>query len=295
MVFETNPKVSIGLCAKDAEKTIRLAIESVVKQDFSHELMEIIFVDDGSKDGTLKIMKECAAETDIRTKIFSGPWRGIAKARNTVVENAAGDYIVWLDSDEILEEDYLKKQMYLMNQNADAGIVTANTAINPDDNLVLMLDKLPIVAEYSYKKRKNASKMPGTGGTTFRTEAIREVGGFDEKLRGACEDIDAAYRMTQAGWVIVQGNSLVHESHGGIMTWSGLWARSYKRGIDCRRLNEKTLAFFSLYRMNPLASLMNGFRYAFLSFIKTRKIISFMLPFFYTLKMTAWFYGFSKR
>ena len=66
------PKVSIGLCAKNAESTIGFAIDSVIQQDFNHELMEIVFVDDGSDDATLRIMKKASSKIDIQVKIFSG-------------------------------------------------------------------------------------------------------------------------------------------------------------------------------------------------------------------------------
>lgn len=285
------PKVTIGLCAKDAQKTIGFALTSVAKQDFDHQLIEIIFVNDGSTDNTLKIVKEFASKIDITTRVFDDGWQGIAKARNKVVFNAAGDYIIWLDSDETIETAFVRQQVQLMDKNPGAGIATAKLGLNSSDNLILQLDELPNIIGY-YKKRKKPSKMPGTGGTVYRVVAIREIGGFDDTLQGACEDIEAASRMVNAGWSIVSGDSYFHESHGSMATLGNVWARSYKRGVDCRRLHNRTSVFFSPYRMNPVASIFMGTYYAILGFIETKKFITALLPFYYAFKMAAWFQGF---
>jgi glycosyltransferase involved in cell wall biosynthesis len=290
----TKPKVTIGMCAKDAEKTIRLAMDSVVAQNFNHELMEIVFVDDGSNDNTLQIMQDLASKIDVKVRIFSGRWKGIAAARNTVVENADGDYIVWLDSDESIEQNFVRKQVFLMDTNPKAGIIAAIPTIESGENLVLTLDILPYVAEYHFRNYNNPLKVPGTGCSTYRLAAVKEVGGFNEKLSGACEDIEVANRIRQAGWLIVRSHSKCRETHGELSSWTALWKKNFNRGIHCRQFQNETNTFFSLYRMNPLASLVAGFRRAFLGYIATKKKIAFLLPLHFTFKMTAWFYGFTK-
>ena len=52
-----NVKVTIGFCVKNAEQTVRDAIRSILKQDFPHEMMELIIVDGYSKDKTLSIIQ----------------------------------------------------------------------------------------------------------------------------------------------------------------------------------------------------------------------------------------------
>jgi len=291
----TKPKVTVGMCAKDAEKSIRLAIDSVIAQDFNHELMEIVFVDDGSSDNTLKIMQDLTSKIDIKMRIFSGKWKGIAAARNTVVENAVGDYIIWLDSDEIMEYDFVRKQVLLMDKNPEVGIIAAMPKIESGENLVLALDLLPYVAEYHFRNYENPLKMPGTGCSTYRLVAVKEVGGFNEKLSGACEDIDVANRVRQAGWLIVRSQAKCRETHGGLSSWSALWKKNFNRGIHSRQFQNETNTFFSFYRMNPLASLVASFRLAILGYIATKQKIAILLPLHFTFKMTAWFCGFTKN
>jgi glycosyltransferase involved in cell wall biosynthesis len=289
------PKVTIGVCARNSEKTIQQAIDSAAAQDYDHKLMEMIFVDDGSTDLTLKMMQASISKVDFHVQIFTGEWRGIAKGRNTVVENAKGDYIIWLDSDEVLVKDFVRKQVQLMDLNPQAAIATGRMGIQPDMSLMLQLDLLPYISEYLTKDWRDPSKLPGTGATTFRLSAIKGVGGFNSTLSGACEDIEVAYRMTQAGWSVVRGDSCFYETHENMITIKELWKRSVRRGIHSRELHCKSPLFFSFYTMNPVASFVAGIRYSFLSFLVTKKKISFLLTFYFPFKMTAWYYGFTKR
>jgi glycosyltransferase involved in cell wall biosynthesis len=295
MVSNTKKKVTIGICAKNAEKTIRQCLESITSQDFDHRLMDIALVDDGSEDKTLQVMKDCSSRNDIDTQIFSGSWRGIGKARNIVVQNALGDYIVWVDSDETIEKSFVKKQTLLMDKNPQAGIAVAKPLINWDDNLVLVLDQLPYVVEFSLQDWKNPMKMPGTGATIYRVEALRQIGGFNEQLSGACEDIEVANKVRKAGWSIIKGDAQYYENHGGLDCWSTLWKRSFERGINSRFFQDVTNTLFPLHRMNPLASLVDSFRYAVFGYSMTKRKIALVLPLHFTFKMTAWYRGFTKR
>jgi len=288
------PQITIGICARNSAKTIAYAIESVIAQDFPHKLIEIIFVDDGSKDATLKIMKMFASKMNIRSKIFSSEWQGLGKARNTVIDNAEGDYIVWLDSDETLDAKFLKAQISLMNQNPKAGIASAALRMVSSGSLLLTLDMIPALVEYDTQDWAKPAKLPGTGGATYRVIAAKQVGGFDEGLSGSCEDIDIANRIRQKGWSIIRGEGKFYETHGNLTTIFELWRRYSNQGRYSRRLYKKSSVFFSLYRMNPIAGFLAGLLYVYRGYKMTNRKIVFLLPFLFFVKMTAWFTGFTK-
>jgi len=289
------PRVTIGICAKNAEKTISAAIESAISQDYPHHLLELILVDDGSEDKTLKLMQQYASNTDIAVRIFSSTWKGIGKARNTVVNNAKGEYIVWLDSDQTIEKEFVKKQVSLMEKNPQAGIAIAQLELREKRNTVLLLELLPAVVEHSCQDWTKPSKLPGTCGATYRVMPVKAVGGFDEKIRGLGEDIDMARRIRQAGWTIITGKAMFYEMHRSISTWGDLWRRYVNRGFHSRYLYEKNPRFFSLYRMNPISSFFIAVMYAIRGYRKTKLKIALLLPFHFSFKMFAWFYGFSKH
>jgi glycosyltransferase involved in cell wall biosynthesis len=290
------PTVTIGMCLRDCENTLRGAIESVIKQDFPHELMEIVFVDDGSKDGTFQIMSSYVSRIDINTKVFRTNARGLGHARNLVVSSANGNYIVWVDADEILPEDYVRKQVEFMEQNPRVGITTGLFEF-VSDNLILYLELVPgIIDHLLYGKRRSfvwkTEKLPGTGGSTFRVKALRQVCGFDERLKGAGEDQDVARRIEDAGWLIRLNNVTFYETHGGMSTIRDLLRKYFWYGWGNQSLYRKNRKLLSLPRMCPPAGFMAGFFYSLTAYevFGQRKV--FLLPLHFGLKMTAWSLGF---
>ena len=93
-------KVSVVIPAYNVEKYIRECLDSLVNQTLKD--IEIICVNDGSTDSTLQIMEEFA-EKDKRVIVKSQENRGISVARNNAIENAKGEYILFVDSDDYIE------------------------------------------------------------------------------------------------------------------------------------------------------------------------------------------------
>ena len=111
-----NIKVTIGLCVRNAEVTIRQAIDSILDQDFPCEHMELIVVDGCSEDGTLDIVKNRIKNSGIESRIFCEK-KGLGYARQIVVDNAQGEYIIWVDSDMLLSRNFMRKQVLFMERN----------------------------------------------------------------------------------------------------------------------------------------------------------------------------------
>ena len=287
------PKVTIGVCVRNCEASVKEAIVSVLDQDFPHELMEIIFVDDGSEDETLRVILDSVSRLDMRVKIFHGKWQGLGPARNVVVDNALGDYIIWVDDDMILPKDHMRKQVEFMEQNPKVGIAKAKYGMCPEEKFVATLENIAYMTADSKYGGKAISRLPGTGGSIFRLEAIRQVGGFDDHITGVGEDIEAAYRVREAGWLIYIGTQAVFYE-GRRKTWKGLWDKYfwYGRsifGVYCRNRN-----IFSLHKMVPPAGLLTGFLYALVAYKLTRRKVVFLLPLHFAFKMTAWYLGFAR-
>lgn len=102
-------KFSVIICAYNIEGYISKAIDSVLKQNF--EDYELILVNDGSEDGTLKILKEYEAKYNGKIIVIdNGKNLGLGKSRNIAINQAKGEYIVHLDGDDLLyEPDTLQK------------------------------------------------------------------------------------------------------------------------------------------------------------------------------------------
>ena len=110
-----NPLVSILIPAFNAEKWIADTLRSAVAQTW--EPKEILVVDDGSKDRTLELVRQFEANG---VRVVKQTNQGAAAARNTAFSLSGGDYIQWLDADDLLSPDKIAKQMAVMLQLGSA-------------------------------------------------------------------------------------------------------------------------------------------------------------------------------
>ena len=101
-----NPLVSILIPAYNAGKWIQQTMESAVNQKYPN--IEVVVVNDGSTDDTLQIVKRFESS---RVKIVDQKNAGGAAARNTALSHAQGDYLQWLDHDDLLAADKIDEQM----------------------------------------------------------------------------------------------------------------------------------------------------------------------------------------
>jgi len=287
-----NPKVTIGVCVRNCQDTLGKVIEGIMAQDYPHELMEVIFVDDGSEDGTLSIVERYVAKMDMQVKIFHHKWKGLGYSRNVVVNNAEGKYIIWVDGDMILPTDHVRVQVEFMEQNSKLGIAKARYGIITKSNILEVLDNIPFVI-YDSKDGSLDLKLPGTGGAIYRVEAIRQAGGFDEKIKGTGEDQDAAFRIKNLGWLIKRSPAIFYERRS--RTWRMVWKKWMWYGFGDYDLFCKNRSIFSLFKMNPLAGFVNGLLQVAPAYKLIRNKFVFLLPFHTSIERTAWCIGFIKK
>ncbi|NWF86637.1 glycosyltransferase [Candidatus Bathyarchaeota archaeon] len=285
------PIVTLGVCVKNCADTIREAIESIIAQNYPHELMEVIFVDDGSEDETLSMIRTYVQKMKMPVKVFHHEWKGLGPSRNIVVKNATGDCIVWVDGDMILPKDFIRKQVEFMEQNPKVGIAGGNLTIYKGSNLVATLENIVSVA-YSIRYGKKAKNLPGTGGAIYRVKAIRQVGGFDERIKGSAEDVDVAFRIKSAGWLVYRDVAFFQE--GAEDTWKALWKKYFWHGYGGHYTFHKHKSVVRIYGMVPPVTFGIGLMYATVAYKLTCRKVFFLLPFHYTFKRIAWCLGFMK-
>ena len=120
------PKVSIIMPAYNAERTVEQSVLSALAQ--THTDFELIVIDDGSKDRTPEILERLAA-TDSRIRVLTNnPNMGVSKSRNRGIAEASGEWIAFLDSDDLWREDKLELQLALAKNNPDAALTYTASA-----------------------------------------------------------------------------------------------------------------------------------------------------------------------
>ena len=100
------PKVSVIIPVYNTEKYVRQAVESIRRQTLKD--IEIIIVNDGSTDGSMTILEELTAQ-DERIKLFSQENQGLSVTRNVGLSHSTGEYVYFMDSDDLLVSDTLLK------------------------------------------------------------------------------------------------------------------------------------------------------------------------------------------
>ena len=145
--------VSIIMPAYNCEKYVVEAIESVINQTYSN--FELIVIDDGSNDSTLKIINDLA-EKDNRIKALQNEKNsGVSATRNRGISIAEGNWIAFLDSDDIWVEEKLEKQMNCVKENNADFIFTASTYIDEDGKPYRGIFEVPEKISYRKLLRQN--------------------------------------------------------------------------------------------------------------------------------------------
>jgi cellulose synthase/poly-beta-1,6-N-acetylglucosamine synthase-like glycosyltransferase len=293
--------VTIGVCVRNCESSIMNLIETIVRQDYPHELMEVVFIDDGSKDQTLSFIKNKISEMSIKAKVYHQEWMGLGPARNMVVKSASGSYIVWVDCNTFLPRDYVRKLENFMEHNPLAGIAAGRyLIINSGENLITTLEDITLrVVEREYKEK--TSKLPGTCGSIYRVRAIRDVGGFDDTIRGAGEDIDAGYKIRKSGWnIYFTIDASFHSVGPG--SWRTLWKKNSWYGYGMHYVNNKHKGIIDgnfnripfLQKMLPISGFLQGILFSISAYRIIKNKIVFLLPMELMFKRIAWCIGYYK-
>ena len=285
------PIVTLGICVRNCETSVKEAVRSVINQDFSHEHMEVIVVDDGSEDKTLSVVLDIAAKSDICFRVFHTEWKGLGHVRNFVVKETAGKYIIWVDGDMVLPADHIRKQVAFMEKNHKVGIAKARYGINFQEKLVGFLENASSWALDQKYGGQTTTKPLGTGGCIYRVEAVKQTSGFDQRLTGVGEDQDVENKVSKAGWLLYLGSPAVFFEKRR-KTWKLLWQEYFWHGYGNHSLYTKNRKLIPLHKLVPPAGLIAGVLYSMSAYKATFRKKVFLLPIQYSFKRTAWFFGF---
>jgi glycosyltransferase involved in cell wall biosynthesis len=170
------PLVSIIIAAYNSENTITETINSVLSQTLSD--LDVIVIDDGSSDNTCQRIKEIS---DSRVKLFAYENGGVAKARNRGIANAQGEYIAFLDHDDLWKPDKLEVQVSALKKAPDAGVAYSWTInMYSEENPVRYIKSPPVYVEGNVYSQILLYNFVGSGSNILaKKEAVESVGEFD--------------------------------------------------------------------------------------------------------------------
>ncbi len=284
-------RVTLGICVKNCAESIRETITTIADQDYQREDICAIVVDDDSEDATLSAAVDFLSQKAIPVEAYRTGGNGLATARQIVVENAKSEYVVWVDDGLLFPSNFLREQVTFMEQNSDVGEARARWGWCRRAGLVNKLENLMNLV-YERSQQESTTRLRGIGGSICRLEALRKIGGFDKGITGAGEDIEIAARMRSAGWRLSRSKAVFYYLFKE--TWQDLWRQHSWYGYGMHYVRHHNPGAIRLWTMSPVVGFMAGIVSASRAYQLTRSKASFLLPFHFLFKKTAWFFGFLK-
>ena len=186
--------VSVVVPVRNGGRTLFDTLAALVAQTGGLRPVEIIVVDDGSRDGSRAIVAGFAEQTPIR--LLEGPRRGAAAAINCGVRAASHPVIAQIDQDVVIEPGWLDRVVELFS-DPQVGAVQGRYTTSPHDSFYPRVMALDL--EQRYDRLHADVDHVCTGNTAYRASALAAVGLLNERL-GYGYDNDLSYRLSAAGF-----------------------------------------------------------------------------------------------
>jgi glycosyltransferase involved in cell wall biosynthesis len=197
----SSPAISVVIPAYNSEGTIREALASVASQTFRD--YEIIVVDDASSDTTVEIAQASSESSGLKFQVSSlSQNSGPAASRNQGVSEAGGEWIAFLDADDVWLSGRLASQIALMSRFPGASMFCGKTI--PIGESPSAEGTEPGVLKLADFIENN---QVATSTVLIRKDVFLEVGGFDEQFRGP-EDLDLWLRVAADHRVIIDSEPI---------------------------------------------------------------------------------------
>ena len=199
MVINTDIKVSIIIPVYNGSNYVNLAIDSALRQTYKN--IEIIVINDGSKDNTLKIINSYGD----KIKVIDKENGGVSTALNLGIKNMTGDYFSWLSHDDLYYPEKIEREVnYLIENN----LIGTKTILYSNFDYNDKWGNHIYTCKYNTLELNRESALPlqkvAINGLTLLIpkEAFRDAGDFDVNLR-ACQDYKLWFEMYKKGYKFI--------------------------------------------------------------------------------------------
>jgi len=183
------PKISVVIPAYNNEETIARTIASVLNQTFAD--FELIIINDGSQDATLDIINQFE---DARIKVFSYPNQGTSASRNSGISHSTGEYVSFLDADDIWLPEKLEMQLKVLQENLEAKVAYSwIDYIDENDDFIVSGSHQSFSGEI-YEQLLMKNFLENGSNPLIEKQALLKVGEFDKSVFGS-EDWDMWLRL----------------------------------------------------------------------------------------------------
>jgi len=226
------PIVSVLIPARDEEAVVGRLLQRITELTYPKDKLEVIMVDDASKDDTGRIADEFAKTCSYFRVLHRGAdvgGRGKASALNDGVRHATGEILICFDADYYPQADIIEKLTgYFVDP--EVGVVQGRiTVLNEPTTLVSKLVALERIGGYRVDQlaRDNLGLIPQCGGTVcaIRGDLIEYLGGWDNNM--LTEDTDLTFQVYEAGYKIRYANEAECYEEA-VEDWRSYWRQRHR-------------------------------------------------------------------
>jgi glycosyltransferase involved in cell wall biosynthesis len=231
-----DPIIALVIVTRNRRERLSRTLQSLKKLR-THLSWELIVVDNGSTDGTARVIEVFAAEFTQPVRLVYEPAVGQGNARNAGWKSAEAEIVAYLDDDCYPADDFLDAVVECFAETPNLGFISGRILLYDQTDRPITIQesvtRVPL-APYSFIR-------PGIiqgANSAFRRASLIEVAGFDPRFGGAkgqflAEELDVAARISAAGWHgAYDPRPLVYHHHGRktrLEEWCLM--RVYQRGI----------------------------------------------------------------
>ena len=200
------PLISILLPIYNAEAFLEKTLSSLTSQTFTN--FELIAINDGSTDGSLKIIEEIA-KTDPRIFIYNQPNSGLIETLNRGLKLANCELIARADADDIYHPERLELQYRRMNERPEIVLLGARTVKIDSKGRTLYQEFQPTIKSDILDDLAGGFGVIPHPVAMYRKSAVIQAGGYSPKAK-YCEDVDLWTRLSEIGEIANLSEHLVY-------------------------------------------------------------------------------------
>jgi cellulose synthase/poly-beta-1,6-N-acetylglucosamine synthase-like glycosyltransferase len=241
------PRVTIALPCYNEEKRLAKTIQSISESRYPQALLDVIIVDDRSKDGTFALAKRLQNEyRQLRIRVFRhGRNKGKAAAMNTALRHTTTELYTCLDAETRIHPDALR---YLVAHFGEPklGAVIGAVKVDEPKNMFQQMQRVEYIMSNFIRRMMShlgtLATAPGGACAMFRTKTLRELGGFDEA--GMTEDLEIALRLRNNQYeVCMEPRALTYTATP--KSWQALWRQRIRwyRGFLVNHVRYRGILF----------------------------------------------------
>lgn len=219
---ETSPSsesvpIAVVVIGRNEGERLRACLRSVLAMKYPRHLLDIVYVDSASTDGSIAV----AEELGVRTVELDGPTTA-ARARNAGWTRTSAPFVLFLDGDTLLEPEFLPKTLDQFQDPSIAGVSGDRREMRTADSIYNALFDLDWNSQPGFS--------PYFGGDALvRREALEEVGGYNESLI-AGEEPEMCRRMRERGYRILHVAEPMTRHDLAMHSFRQYWRRSARTG-----------------------------------------------------------------